>query len=83
MGQPPIGWLELSELFGDHDRIHLELEEHKARGKELKGQYEESQAKLIAAGRRVRTQSLAEARRIGNQALANRRVDPATGEVLD
>lgn len=82
MGQPPIGWMELSELFNTHDQIHLELEEAKSTVKELKGRYEESQAKLISAGRRVRSRALTEARGIGNRALANRNVDPDTGEVL-
>jgi len=77
----PIGWSELGMLFDEHEDVHHRLEEDKAEVKRLKGEYAETQARLITAGKRVRLNRAAELGRIGNNALRNRHVDTSTGEI--
>lgn len=81
LGQPPIDWYELSGMFARREELWLAVEENKREGKILKAEYEESQANIVAAGRRVRARAQQERAQIGMRALANRRVDPATGRL--
>lgn len=84
----PITYSELAVLFGEHDQTFHELQEAKNRVKELKAEYEESQNKLVHAGRRVRRTAQREQMQSMSKALRNREIVPdnvdfETGEITD
>lgn len=83
LGLPPIDWYEASGIFARHEELRTQMETHKREGKLLKAEFEESSAQVLGLGWRIRKRAEQERREIGTRALANRRIDPDTGEVSD
>ena len=54
--QRPVTWLELAELYEEHERKHMIHEQAKGALKVAKLEYDASQTELVIAGRRVRQQ---------------------------
>jgi len=77
----PIGWVELARLFQVRDMARIEWEQAKAAVKGAKADLEMADDQLSDAGRRVAHTAREEARTIRDRGMANRRVDPATGEI--